>query len=196
MNRTKLIVIGIVIIVLGIGASSILFTVQQTRQALVLEFGAPIRVIPEAGLKFKAPWQNVVEYEKRVLEFDPPAEELILSDQKRLKVDTYVRYKITEPLKFFQTVQSEDGVRARLSSVVNSVLRGVLGNVTLSAVLSEDRVRIQADLLEQVAVGRLGAALRTAAGDEVLEQVTQPAAEPLPFVDAARADVAAHRHDR
>jgi membrane protease subunit HflC len=150
MNRTRLIVIGIVVIVVGIAASSILFTVHQTRQALVLEFGAPIRVITQPGLKFKAPWQNVVEYERRVLEFDPTAEELILSDQKRLKVDVYVRYKITDPLKFFQTVQGEEGVRARLSSVVNSALRGVLGNVTLAAVLTEERVRIQSDMLELV----------------------------------------------
>jgi modulator of FtsH protease HflC len=150
MNRIKLIVIGIVIIVLGIAASSTLFTVHQTRQAIVLEFGNPIRVLAEPGLKFKAPWQNVVEYERRVLDFDPPGEEVILSDQKRLKVDAYVRYKIVDPLKFFQTVQGEEGVRGRLSSVVNSNLRGVLGNVTLATVLSEDRAKIMSDLFEQV----------------------------------------------
>jgi membrane protease subunit HflC len=151
MNRSRLIVIGIVVIVLGIIISDTLFTVQQTKQALVLEFGKPVNVITSPGLKVKVPFiQNVVEYDRRVLEFDPAAEELILSDQKRLKVDVYVRYKITDPLRFYQTVLGEEGVRARLSSVVNSVLRGVLGNATLATVLSEDRVRIQADMQEQV----------------------------------------------
>jgi membrane protease subunit HflC len=151
MNRSRLIVIGIVVIVLGIIVSDTLFTVQQTKQVLVLEFGKPVNVITSPGLKFKVPFiQNVVEYDRRVLEFDPAAEELILSDQKRLKVDVYVRYKITDPLRFYQTVLGEEGVRARLSSVVNSVLRGVLGNATLATVLSEDRIRIQSDMQEQV----------------------------------------------
>jgi membrane protease subunit HflC len=151
MNRSRLIVIGIVVIVLGIIVSDTLFTVQQTKQVLVLEFGKPVNVITTPGLKVKVPFiQNIVEYDRRVLEFDPAAEELILSDQKRLKVDVYVRYKITDPLRFYQTVLGEEGVRARLSSVVNSVLRGVLGNATLATVLSEDRVRIQADMQEQV----------------------------------------------
>jgi membrane protease subunit HflC len=151
MNRSRLIIIGIVVIVIGVIVSDTLFTVQQTKQALVLEFGKPVNVITEPGLKVKVPFiQNVVEYDRRVLEFDPAAEELILSDQKRLKVDVYVRYKITDPLRFYQTVLGEEGVRARLSSVVNSVLRGVLGNATLASVLSEDRIRIQSEMQEQV----------------------------------------------
>ena len=96
MSRTRLTILGIVIIVLGIVAFSSVFTVHQTRQVLVIQFGEPKRVIQEPGLQFKLPFiQNIVEYEGRVLEFDPPAEQVILSDQKRLVADAYVRYRIS-----------------------------------------------------------------------------------------------------
>ena len=159
MNRTRLTILGIVIIVLGIVAFSSLYTVHQTHQVLVLQFGEPKRVIQTPGLQFKWPFvQNIVEYERRVLEFDPPAEQVILSDQKRLVADAYVRYRIADPLKFFQTVQTEAVGRSRLSSVVNSSLRRTLGNVTLLAVLSDEREQIMSDIQKDVntAAQRLG----------------------------------------
>ena len=159
MSRTRLTILGIAIIVLGIVAFSALFTVHQTKQVLVLQFGEPKRVIQEPGLQFKLPFiQNVVEYERRVLEFDPPAEQVILSDQKRLVADAYVRYRISDPLKFFQTVQSEGVARSRLSSVVNSSLRRTLGNVTLLQVLSDEREQIMSNIQTDVNVAaqRLG----------------------------------------
>ena len=159
MSRNRLTVLGIIVIVLGIVVYSSVFTVHQTRQVLVLQFGEPKRVIKEPGLHFKWPFvQNVVEHERRVLEFDPPAEQVILSDQKRIVADAYVRYKIADPLKFFQTVQTEAVARSRLSSVVNSALRRVLGNVTLLGVLSEERDEIMANIQVDVnsAAERLG----------------------------------------
>ena len=100
----SLIIVGL----LGIGAYSSLFTVDQTQQALVIQFGEPKRTIQEPGLAFKLPFiQDVVYYEKRVLSLIPQdAEEVILSDQKRLQVDAYARYKIEDPLLFFQTVRN------------------------------------------------------------------------------------------
>ena len=159
MSRTRLTILGIVIIVLGIVAFSSVFTVHQTRQVLVIQFGEPKRVIQEPGLQFKLPFiQNIVEYEGRVLEFDPPAEQVILSDQKRLVADAYVRYRISDPLKFFQTVLTESVARSRLSSVVNSSLRRTLGNVTLLEVLSDEREQIMSDIQKDVNVAaqRLG----------------------------------------
>lgn len=147
MSRTRLTILGIAIIVLGIVAFSALFTVHQTKQVILLQFGEPKRVIQEPGLNVKLPFvQNVVEYERRVLEFDPPSEQVILSDQKRIDVDAYLRYRIADPLTFFQRVLSEAGARSRLSSVVNSSLRRVLGNVTLLEVLSEEREKIMANI--------------------------------------------------
>ncbi len=151
MSRNKLTILGIVIIVLGIVAFSSMFTVHQTKQVLLLQFGKPIRVIKEPGLNFKLPFvQNVIEYEKRVLEVDPPAESLLLSDQKRVVVDAFARYRIADPLRFFQAIQTEQRARTRLAPVINSSLRRVLGNVTLLTVLSDERKRIMVDIHSEV----------------------------------------------
>ncbi len=147
MSRNKLTILGIVVIVLGVLAFSAVFTVHQTKQVLVLQFGEPIKAIREPGLHFKLPFlQNVVEIERRILSFDPPAETVILSDQKRMIVDAFVRYKIDDPLKFYQTVRSERGVLSRLNGVVDSSLRQVLGNVSLLTVLSDERTKIMNDI--------------------------------------------------
>src|SRR5215469_700402 len=115
------------LIVIGIFAMSSLFIVSQTEQALVLQFGRPIRVVTTPGLRVKQPFiQNVIVYDKRLLDFEPPPEEVIASDQKRLIVDTYARYRITNPLLFYQTVGSEAIVRARLGALVSGSLRQVI----------------------------------------------------------------------
>lgn len=151
MNRTMLIGVGIVVIVAGIVLYSSMFTVHQTQQVLVLQLGKFKRVIDEPGLHFKIPFvQNIVPYERRVLEADPPKEQVILSDQKRLDVDAYVRYRISDPLKFFQSVSDERLAASRLGNVVNSTLRRVLGNVTLLTVLSEERAKVMSDIRSAV----------------------------------------------
>jgi len=114
VNRRILAVIAVVLIVAGIFAMSSLFIVDQTEEALVLQLGQPRRVIREPGLQVKRPFvENVIFYDNRLLDFEPPPEEVIVSDQKRLVVDTYTRYRITDPLLFYQTVSTEAAVRAR-----------------------------------------------------------------------------------
>ena len=151
VDRRLLIVIAVALVVVGIVATSALFIVDQTEQALVLQFGQPRRVIREPGLWVKRPFlEDVRPYDNRLLDFEPPPEEVIVSDQKRLVVDTYTRYRITDPLLFFQTANSEVAVRARLSAMVNGSLRRVLGNVTLSALLSHERPAIMKQIRDEV----------------------------------------------
>ncbi len=120
--------------------SSSIFVVNQTQQALVLAFGKPIRVEKDPGLKFKLPFvQNVEFYDARLLDFEAESKEVIAADQKRLIVDAFVRYRITDPLRFKQTVGSESVMRSRLNSILESSLRQVIGEVPLSAVISEKR---------------------------------------------------------
>ena len=147
---TQWIIIAIVVIA-ALVASGALFTVDEREQVIVMQFGEPKRVISEPGLSWKIPiLQDVQRYEKRVLNLDPPGEEMILSDQKRLVVDLFARYRIADPLLFFQSVRTEEGVRSRLSTIINDRLRGILGNSTLNSVLSEERVQILQDLRESV----------------------------------------------
>ena len=144
---------GAVIIITGIFLSDTFFTVHEVEQALILQFGEPKRVIKTPGLKFKIPFiQNVVIVDRRVLDIDPPIEQVILADQKRLDVDAFARYRITDPLLFFQSVGSEAVVEQRLKSVVNSSLRRVLGSVTLLTILSEERAGVMENIREQVNV--------------------------------------------
>ncbi len=159
MQRKGLLFLGILTIVLGIVASSGLFTVHQTEQAIVLMFGNPKRLATDPGLHFKIPFvENVIYYEKRVLNLDPPVESMLLSDQKRILVDAFARYKITDPLEFFKSVRTEAGVRQRLGPIVNASLRGVLGNATLASVLSEERIEIMRQIKTSVNrdAGRFG----------------------------------------
>jgi membrane protease subunit HflC len=152
MSRRTLFALAAVLVVAGIFAMSSLFIVNQTEQALVLQFGQPRRVIRTPGLQFKQPFiQNVILYGKRLLDFEPPPEEVIASDQKRLVVDTYARYRITDPLLFYQTVATEAAVRARLQALVSGSLRQVIGNVTLSALLSPERAKIMRQIRDEVA---------------------------------------------
>lgn len=143
MSRQLGIVIAIVLIAIGVLLDSSLFIVDQTEEALVLQFGKPVRVVAKPGLEFKIPFvQNVVYFDRRLLDVEPPPEEVIASDQKRLVVDTYTRYRIVDPLLFYQTVGSEEAVRARLTAMVSSSLRQVVGKVPLSALLSNQRADI------------------------------------------------------
>jgi membrane protease subunit HflC len=133
-------------------ASSTLFTVQETQQVLITQFGEPKRVIQQPGLHAKLPFiQNVISFDRRLLDFDAPGEEVILGDQRRLIVDSFTRYRINDPLRFYQTVgATEAGIRARLNTIVTSSLRRVLGNEPLLAVLSSDRPRIMGEIRRQV----------------------------------------------
>lgn len=138
-----LVILGVFLFVL---ANSV-YTLHQTEQAIVLQFGKPLRVIKEAGLKFKVPFiQNVVFYDKRLLNLDPPAQEVVLNDKKRLDVDSFTRYRIVDPLKFYKTVKVEWQARAKLEDIVNSSVRKVLGKSTLQELLSVQRSQIMTDI--------------------------------------------------
>lgn len=150
MNR--LAIAGGVLVALLFVAASSFFTVQQTQQVLITQFGQPIRVIQEPGLNMKLPFiQTVIVFDRRLLDFEAPGEEVILGDQRRLIVDSFTRYSITNPLLFFQTVgATEAGIRGRLNSIVTSSLRRVLAGESLLAVLSADRGRIMGEIRRQV----------------------------------------------
>ena len=152
MNRFYL-VGGVVLFLLFLLASATLFTVKQTEQVLVTQFGQPIRVISKPGLHAKVPFiQTVLSFDRRLLDFESGGEEVILADQRRLIVDSFTRFRILNPLQYFQAVGSQEaGIRARLNSVVTSSLRRVLGNETLLNVLSTDRPRITGLIKQQVA---------------------------------------------
>lgn len=138
------------LVALGLVLSST-YIVYQPEQAIVLQFGKPIRLITEAGLKFKVPLiQNVVFYDSRLLNLDPPAQEVVLNDKKRLDVDSFTRYQIVDPLKFYKTVKTETQARSKLEEIVNSSLRKVLGRVTLTELLSQQRTQIMADISKTV----------------------------------------------
>jgi len=154
MNRTTLGMAGIIALVLLVIASSSLFIVHQGEQALVLRFGAvadPEDPIKGPGLHVKKPFiEDVVRYDARLLDVDPPAEQVILADQKRIEVDTYTRFRISDPLLFYQAVRTEEAARSRLREIVNNSLRRVLGNVMLPSVLSAEREQIMHEIQQQV----------------------------------------------
>jgi membrane protease subunit HflC len=128
------------IFVIGLVVYLSLFTVKEINQAIVLQFGDPKKIITTAGLQFKIPFiQNVVFLDRRILSLDPPPAEVIASDQKRLIVDAYARFKIIDPLKFYISVGDERVARSRLATIINSRIRSVLGKQSLATLLSEER---------------------------------------------------------
>ena len=134
------------IIIIAVGLNG-LFTMNEKQQGLVLQFGEPKRVVQDSGLNFKIPLiQNVVRYDKRILEYDLPIEEVIAVDKKRMLIDSFTRFKITDPLEFYKTVGSESNVRNRLNSNVISSLRRVVGTVTLEELLS----KVRGDIMKRI----------------------------------------------
>ena len=128
------------IFVIGLVVYLSLFTVKEINQAIVLQFGDPKKIVTQAGLQVKIPFiQNVVFLDRRILSLDPPPAEVIASDQKRLIVDAYARFKIIDPLKFYISVGDERVARSRLATIINSRIRSVLGKQSLATLLSEER---------------------------------------------------------
>jgi modulator of FtsH protease HflC len=144
-------IIAALLIVALIVAYSTLFTVYQTRQALVVRLGQPVRVVSEPGLNYKVPLiDSVIHIDKRILDLENPAQEVIAFDQKRLVVDAFARYRISDPLKFYQTVGTVEGANSRLSTLLNSALRRVLGEATLMQVVRDQREQLMARVREQL----------------------------------------------
>src|SRR3989442_12033805 len=144
-------VIAVLVIVAAIVGYGSLFTVYQTRQALVVRLGQPVRVVTEPGLNLKLPLiDSVISIDKRILDLEAPAQEVIASDQKRLVVDAFARYRIHDPLKFYQTVSSIEGANSRLSTLLVSALRRVLGEATFIQVVRDERPQLTQKMREQL----------------------------------------------
>ena len=149
MRGIKLIIPAIVLVAIVVFQS--LFIVQEISQAIVLQFGDPKKIVTKAGLNFKLPFiQNVVYLDKRILNLDNDPEEVIAADQKRLIVDAFARFKIVDPLKFYISVGNERVARSRLSTIINSRIRNVLGQEELQTLLSKDRSKQMALIKEGV----------------------------------------------
>ena len=144
-------VLAVIVVVLAVVAYTAVFSVYQTQQALVLRFGEPVRIVTAPGLHFKMPFiDNVIYVDKRILDLENPAQEVIASDQKRLVVDAFARYKVVNPLRFYQTVNSVDGANSRLSTLLNAALRRVLGESTLTEVVRDQREELMTRVREQL----------------------------------------------
>jgi len=149
ITRTHTIAFAAIAVIAAIVvASSALFTVHQTEQALVLQVGEPRAVVTTPGLHAKLPWpfQNVLYLDKRVLFLDLPAEEVIAQDRKRLVVDAYARWRITDPLRFYQSLSNEDVANVRLQPILGSNVRRILGSQNFAAVLSAERDRLMRNI--------------------------------------------------
>jgi membrane protease subunit HflC len=141
------IIITLVLFILFLTFTGAFFVVNETKQAIVLQFGETRQVISEPGLQFKVPFiQDAVFLDSRMLNLDPQPEEMILSDQKRIIVDSFARYKIVNPLKFFQTVRNEATFSDRFGRIINAAVRGTIAQYSLSSLLSEDRAKIMSSI--------------------------------------------------
>ena len=127
-----------------------LFTVQQTEQTIVLQFGKPVDVVTDPGLHFKAPWNSVINIDKRILDLENPSQEAIASDQKRLVVDAFARYRIKDALRFYQSVGSIQAANIQLTMLLNAALRRVLGEVTFINVVRDDREKLMLRIRDQL----------------------------------------------
>lgn len=146
--RVALIIAAIILILI----SSTAFTLDQRSQALVLQFGEPVRVIKSPGLKFKLPFvQNVLIFDKRILDLGISDQEVIASDQKRLIINAFAKFQIVDPLKFYTTVRNIYGINSRLSAILDSSLRQMIGEVPLKNLLTEDRSTVMANIRDAVA---------------------------------------------
>jgi len=147
----RLIALPVIAIALLIILSGAVFTVHQTQQALVLQFGEPKRVIAQPGLHFKVPLvQDVFYYDSRVLDLDPQGQDMSLIDQRRINVDSFARYRIVDPLKFYQTVLTENAFRDRFSSILNGSVRDALGRTDLSDILGAKRGEVMHEITTAV----------------------------------------------
>jgi modulator of FtsH protease HflC len=145
---------ALLLILLAGGVSGVLlsgFIVNQTHRALVLQFGEPIRAIDEPGLYWRTPFvQTVEQFDKRILDLQTDEQEVIVSDQKRLIVDAFARYRIIDPLQFYRAFKGEAGARSRLTAIVDSTIRSVLGRATFFDVVRNKREELMKQTIKQV----------------------------------------------
>lgn len=155
-----LFIIGVIVAIIAFSAST--FIVSQTEQALVLRFGQPVEgrgLVTAPGLHFKIPFvENVVLIDNRILDLEMPNQEVLASDNTRIEVDAFLRYRITDPLKFYQSVGSIARGEVQLGFILNSAVRRVLGDADLKQIVSTDREALMHSIRDQVSaeVGKLG----------------------------------------
>ena len=182
--------LALLIIVIGLGTVGIYasaFIVHQNEQALVLRFGEPKRVVKSPGLNWKYPLIDTVEiYDKRILDLDSQPQEITASDQKRLVVDSFARYKIVDPLKFYQTLRYEEGVRSRLGPIIESALRRVLGGASFQDLVRDKRE----DLMKRIAsvVNKEGAEFGLEVVDVRIKRADLPEQNSKSVFDRMRAE--------
>ena len=151
MKKASLAVLAVLVVVLGIVVNSTLFTVHQTTQALVLQFGNPVRVVKEPGLHIKMPFiQNAELYDGRILDLDPPVQEVILADQKRLNVDAFARYKIVDPLEYRKRALTDANFRDVFGRRLNAAVRAEIGRILLGDMLTEKRATSMEKITRQM----------------------------------------------
>ncbi|HRK95356.1 MAG TPA: protease modulator HflC [Rhodospirillales bacterium] len=151
MNRPSFLLIGGLLLLAAFVAFSALFTVHQTQQALILQFGNPVRVEREPGLKVKVPFiQNVEFFERRILDLDPPVQEVLLSDQKRINVDAFARYRIVDPLEFKKRAVTVTNFQQIFGGRMNSIIRTEVARVSLADMLSQNRAVIMGKIADEL----------------------------------------------
>jgi len=151
MNSPRTIIATIIGVALIIIASSSFFTVHQTQIALVVQLGEARRVISQPGLNFKLPFiQNVEYYDSRILDLDPSGQDMVLVDQRRVNVDSFARYRIVDPLKFFQSVKSELRFRDTFGNILNGAIRDRVGRIDLQNLLGAERASMMRDVTDVV----------------------------------------------
>lgn len=149
-KNMALLIAALAIVIIAINS---FYVVGQTEQVIVLQFGEPVREVTTPGLKMKIPFiQNLVYYDNRLLKLDVTAQSMLLNDKKRLEVDSFTRYKIVEPVKFYKTVLTEKQAESKLQEIVSSSVRKVLGKITLKQLLSDKRNKIMKDISETVKI--------------------------------------------
>jgi membrane protease subunit HflC len=151
MKKSGIVILTVIGVAAIVGWSSA-FTVHQTQQALVLQFGNPVRPVENPGLNFKMPFiQNVRFFDKRILDLDPQPTEILLADQKRINVDSFARYKIVDPLEFLKTAQSDANFRQIFGNLVNSAVRAEVAKSSLADMLSSKRAGVMTKIFDTLA---------------------------------------------
>jgi membrane protease subunit HflC len=162
MNRFFLAGVGLLILAGVLLAGASFYTVYPTEQVLVLQFGAPLTVVTDEGLHTKIPWMQTIQViDRRLLSLEAPAEEVITEDKKRIVVDAFARWRIVDPLRFYQTLLDETGAQLRLDPFLSSDLRRVLGSQTFATLLSSARTDLMHDIRDDMnqETGRFGVAV-------------------------------------
>ena len=149
--KKSLAILGVLLAIVAIVAFNSMFTVHQAAQALILQLGNPVRVVQKPGLHFKTPFiQNVELYDRRILDLDPPPQEIILSDQKRVIVDAFARYKIVDPLEFRKKALTDANFRQLFGSRLNAAVRSQIGKILLGDMLTAKRQEVMQAITDQM----------------------------------------------